>query len=236
MRNDAENRSFYLGEGVGGAGTDELILIDVLLTASPAKIEALRAEWKHSHPLISMDTRIKLETKGDLQRIFEAVIHDQRPHSGISEDKLQDDIDALHAATEGKLGTDEKAIAALVATRSSQHLQTLDEMFRKKSKRGKSFVEVLRSEMSGDDELAFSAAFLSAHEWHAYRLHLAMKGLGTDEESLVRALLLAGEAEIRAAAVVIQKQHDYSLAEKCKKELSGELAQIIGAYVDFCCK
>jgi len=236
LRTDAENRCFYFNEGAAGVGTAEDVLVDVLATADPTKMAVFRAEWKKEHPLIQLDSRVKLETKGDLQKIFEAFLNESRPASGIMEDKIEADLDILFKATEGKLGTDEKSIAQIVSERSPEHLKVLDEMFQKKSKRGRRFVETIKSEMRGVDELAFMAAFMTAHEWHAFRINMAVRGIGTDEALLCRAIMLAGEEEIAAAAATIQREHDYDLAKRIGRETSGELGEVLDAYVSFCMK
>ncbi len=78
-------------------------------------------------------------------------------------------------ATEGKIGTDEKAICDIIKVRSREHLWAFNEAYRQRSKKGKTAIEVLQSETSGILELAFCAVFMQPASWYARAIHLAMK-------------------------------------------------------------
>lgn len=145
-------------DAVTGNGTDEMMLLDALIGATPGVVEWIRKLWKQKHPLIGVDTRIKLETRGDLQRILEAILDNKRPESGIDAATVDADLEELHKATEGKIGTHEAKICSIIASRSREHLQHLNQKY--KEKYGKEFTNVLEWETSGIMELAFCGSFL----------------------------------------------------------------------------
>lgn len=89
---DGENRARFLYEAVKGAGTDEKAMIDVLCTATPSQIRATKEAFNRMY-IIKFDTRVKLESAGNLQQIFEAVLNPKRPESGVQQEHMAQDIE-----------------------------------------------------------------------------------------------------------------------------------------------
>ena len=200
---DAENRVRFIHDAVKGAGTDEGALIDVLCTALPSQIRTMKEVWHHHYPLIKMESRLKCEVSGNFQEVIEAVLDKDRPEGGVDAAHMAEDIEAFYKATEGKVGTDEKALAKLVKHRSREHLWAFNEAYKQRSKKGKSAVEVIQAETSGYLERALCAAFMQPAAWYARAIHLSMKGMGTDEHALIRNVFLPFPFELKMAAGVM---------------------------------
>jgi annexin A7/11 len=112
----AESRAQWLAKGMHSAGTDEECVVDCLGTATPSEIQPAREAYAKTGlttRVLSLDFRIKFETGGLLQDVFEAVLSETRPESGVEDAHLAADVEAFHAATAGKFGTDEKAVRFL---------------------------------------------------------------------------------------------------------------------------
>ena len=92
------------------------------------------------------------------------------------------DAEALRAAMKG-LGTDEDAIIKIVANRTNAQRQKIKLFY--KSSYGRDLVEDLKKELSGKFEDATIALFYEPIEYDCYQLRKAMKGLGTDEDTLI---------------------------------------------------
>ncbi len=73
-----------------------------------------------------------------------------RPEAGVDAQKMVDDMEVFYQATEGKVGTDEKAICRLIATRSRDHLLALNEAYKARSPKHLSAVQVIIKETSGN--------------------------------------------------------------------------------------
>lgn len=230
---DAELRCHLIHDGCTGPGTDEQALIDCLMTAYPSQIKAVREVWSHLYKIMSFDTRIKFETGGNLQDVFDSAMSPTRPESGVDHSKMVDDIETFYRATEGKVGTDEAALARLIATRSRDHLMALSEAYKARSPKKLSAFEVIQKETSGNLERALCAAFMPPAYWYAWRLHMSMKGLGTDEKALIRSIFLAHPQEIKAIAGVLQSAFKEDIIKRVKSELSGNLENAVVTYLQF---
>jgi hypothetical protein len=246
---DAENRARFLHDAVKGAGTDETALIDCLCTALPSQIRAVKEAWHHRYPLIKMETRVKSEVSGHFQEVLEAVMHDKRPESGVDAAHMEEDLEHFYKATEGKIGTDEKALAKIIKHRSREHLWALNEAYKHRSKKGRSAVEVIQAETSGHLERALCAAFLQPAAWYARAIHLSMKGAGTDEHALIRNVFLPMPFELKMARDILSTFYKASgfvfeslakpvllqedLVKRVKSELSGDFERAMIAYIEF---
>ena len=223
-------------DAVKGAGTDEDALIEVLCTALPSQIHTIKAAWNELFSDHSWEKRVKSEVSGDFEMVLKAVMSDDRPEAGVLGDKMAKDIEKFFAATEGKLGTDEKVLCKLVKKRSREHLWALNEAFRARSKKGRSAFEVIVAETSGDLEKALCAAFTPPAHWYAYRMHTAMKGAGTNERALIRNVFLPQPFELKMANDTLSHLYKEDLTKRIKSETSGDFERALVAYVKFILK
>lgn len=145
---DPEYRAHCVHRAVKGIGTDEMMLIDVLLTSSNEQVRQTKAAYQH-HFLIPMQLRVDLDTSGKFQGVLDAVLNCKRPESGVDMSAVPGDLETMYGATEGKFGTDEKAILNLVATRSREHLWYLNNAYKTRSPHQRTFTEELKCEISG---------------------------------------------------------------------------------------
>jgi hypothetical protein len=77
-----ELRARYVHKAVSGIGTDEMMLIDIIMTATPEQVKDIQAEYK-KHFLIPMQLRVDLDTSGKFQKILDAILTGTRPAHGI---------------------------------------------------------------------------------------------------------------------------------------------------------
>ncbi len=230
---DAENRARFLHDAVKGAGTDEGALIDCLCTALPSQIRAVKEVWHHRYSGVKFESRIKCEVSGNFQDVLEAVMDSGRPESGVDVSKMEHDLEDFYKATEGKIGTDEKALAKIVKHRSREHLWALNDAYKHKSKKGRNAIEVIQAETSGNLERALCAVFMQPASWYARAIHLSMKGAGTDEHALIRNVFLPFPFELKMAHGIISQFYKEDLIKRVKSELSGDFERAIISYIDF---
>lgn len=229
---DAELRAHLIHDGCVGAGTDEMALIDCLMTATPKQIAAVREVWSRLYT-ISFDTRIRFETGGHLQDVLDSAMSPLRPESGVDNSKMTDDLETFYRATEGRAGTDEGALAKLIATRSRDHLIALSQAYAARSPQHRTAFEVIQKETSGNLERALSAAFMPPAFWYAGRLHISMKGVGTNEKALIRSIFLAQPSEIKHIAAALKAAFKEDMVSRVKSELSGNLERAVVTYLEF---
>jgi len=231
----AELRAFYIHDAVAEAGTDEMLLIDCLLTLNNQEMDELKRAYKHHHA-VGLQTRVDFDTSGDFQRLLDIAIAGGRPEDGIRTELVQEDLITLFNATEGKtVGTDTKAIIDLISRRSKAHLIFLNDAYKQKSKKGRTFVEEITAKQHGYKERAFVAYFLGPAGWTAFRINMELKGhINASWESLMRSMLLPTEQELKAAMRILLVQYKIDLHERINSFwFGGELKEAMSRYAHY---
>jgi len=230
-----ELRASYVHEAVQGLGTNELHLVDTLLTCNAKEMQETEAAYKHHH-LVAMQARVDFDTSGVFQKLLDCALRGSRPVDGVHYDLVADDLITLFNSTEGKtVGTDTKAIIDLITRRSNAHLIHLNDAYKEKSKKGRTFVEEIIAKQHGYTEKAFCAYFLGPCHWTAYRLHLETKGhIKTDWEGLMRSIFMPTEDELKAAMRILKDYYKADLQAMIDHHFwNTELKDALSRYVKF---
>ena len=138
------------------------------------------------------------------------------------------DAEALRNAMKG-LGTDEDTIIKIVANRTNAQRQKIKSFY--KSAYGRDLVEDLKKELSGKFEDAVIALFYEPIEYDCFQLRKAMKGLGTDEDTLIEIIATRPNWMIKAINQKYEEMHKRNLIKDveitppeavlgCSKEIS----------------
>ena len=137
---------------------------------------------------------------------------------------MQNDVEALRKAMEG-WGTDEAALIKIIANRSNAQRQAIKAQY--KATYGRDLIEDLKKETHGKLEDAFVALFTNPVEYDADTLRESMKGIGTNEDTLIEILTSRSPQQIRAIKDCYQKKYSRDLEADVKKETSGTLQKIL---------
>ncbi|KAF5288083.1 hypothetical protein FQR65_LT12133 [Abscondita terminalis] len=113
------------------------------------------------------------------------------PRDGFS---VVEDGETLRAAMKG-LGTDEEAVIDIICTRSNWQRQQIATFFEQEL--GRDLIDDLKSELGGHFEDVIVALVRPPNEFLCKQLHKAMKGAGTDEDTLIEILCSRNNDEIR---------------------------------------
>ncbi|EMP30525.1 Annexin A4 [Chelonia mydas] len=188
----AEEDAQKLRKAMKGLGTDEDAIIDIV---------AKRSIYQRQQILITYKSSIGRDLIGDLKSElsgnFEKVI------IGLMTSITLYDVQELKRAMKGA-GTDEGCLIEILASRSCEEIQRINETYhclfdeyRRITK--KDITESIKSEMSGDLEDALLAVVKCIRNKHAYfaeRLYGSMKGLGTDDDTLIRVMVSRCEIDM----------------------------------------
>lgn len=138
------------------------------------------------------------------------------------------DAAALRKAMKG-FGTDEKAIINVLVCRSNNQRQEIITHY--KTAYGKDLIADLKSELSGDFEDAVLALMEPFPVFDAKCLKKAMKGVGTDESTLLEILCARNNAQIRAIRDAYKKAYGNELEHDLQSETSGYLKRTLTGLV-----
>jgi hypothetical protein len=137
---------------------------------------------------------------------------------------MSNDVEALRKAMEG-WGTDEATLIKIIANRTNAQRQAIKQQY--KATYGRDLVEDLKKETGGKLEDAFVALFTEPIEYDADTLRAGMKGLGTNEDTLIEIISSRSGPQINAIKNCYKTKYNRDLEEDVKKETSGTLQKIL---------
>lgn len=224
--------AYQLRKAIKGLGTDEDVLIEILCTRSNAQIKEIIKTYK---TLFNKDLEKDIigDTSGHLKRLLVSLVQASRSDSKeVDRNKAKQDAKALLDAGEGKWGTDESRFNVILASRSYPQLRATFDEYEKISK--KKMEEALKSEMSGDllrGMLTIVRCVRNKAAHFAYQLQKTMKGMGTDDDTLVRVVVSRCEIDMVQIKEEFQKMTGQTLEQYIADDISGDYRNVILALV-----
>lgn len=136
------------------------------------------------------------------------------------------DCNTLKTAMKG-FGTDEKAIINLVCNRTNLERVAIKKRY--SSLFGKDLIKELKSELSGHFEDAIIALFDTPFELDCKALNKAMKGIGTNEDTLIEIITTRGPQQLYQDRLLYQQMFGKDLIKHVESETSGTFRKILVA-------
>lgn len=220
-----------LRSAMKGAGTDEAVLIEVLCTRTNAEIDSLKKAY-NSEFSRDLEKDVGSETSGHFKRLLISLLQGQREESGVDETLAAKEAQDLYDAGEKKWGTDESVFNKILAVRSYAQLQRTFDIYTKISKRD--IYSAIKSEMSGDLRDGMQAIVRCVHSRPAYfaeKLYKSMKGLGTDDSTLIRVIVSRAEIDLDDIKKKFFEMYHKTLNKFIEGDCSGDYKRILLALV-----
>nr|XP_054772805.1 annexin A4-like [Lytechinus pictus] len=218
-----------LKNAMSGAGTDEKVLLEILCARSNAQIQLIKAAYVKAGYGDDLEGDLESETSGDLKRLLVGLCTGARDESDeIDAEKVEADAQALVEAGEGQLGTDESEFQRILVAKSIRHIRAV--LIAYAAAAGKTMIESIKSEMSGDLEQGYLNIvnyIRNPHEYFAELLYKAMKGLGTDERCLGRVIATRAEIDLGSIADAFQTMYGQTLVEFIEDDVSGDFKRAL---------
>ena len=136
----------------------------------------------------------------------------------------QADAEALRKAMEG-FGTDEAALIKICANRTNAQRQQIKHSY--KALYGRDLISDLKSELHGKFEDAMVALFTEPIEYDCDQLRAAMKGLGTNEDTLIEIIASRSAPQLAAIRAKYKEKFNRDLETDVRKETSGTLQKLL---------
>uniref|UniRef100_A0A2N9FCL4 Annexin n=1 Tax=Fagus sylvatica TaxID=28930 RepID=A0A2N9FCL4_FAGSY len=177
--------------------------------------QALSAETKN--------LQAATEASGDHKKLLLAYVSTPR-YEGLEVDRelAAKDAKTLFKAGEKKLGTDEKSFIHIFSERSRAQLAAISSAYH--DMYGKSLKKAVKGETSGHFEYALFSILSSSEnpaKYFAKVLHKAMKGLGTDDTTLIRVIVSRTEIDMQYIKAEYLKKYKKTLNDAVQSETSG---------------
>lgn len=216
-----------------GAGTNEKALIEILLSKTNPELEILKLAYKKEYEK-DLAEEVRKETGGNFGRLMGAILNAKREDdAAVDGDRAKADAQRIYDAGEGTFGTDESEINVVLCTRSWRQLRATFVAYQELT--GHPIEEAIKKETSGDLQNGFLTIIKYIQDplmYYAERLYLAMKGLGTDDKTLIRVIVCRSELDLQYIKGAYEKMYGKSLKDAVASECSGDykklLLEIIG--------
>ncbi|XP_042580943.1 annexin A1-like isoform X1 [Cyprinus carpio] len=223
-----EYDAFEMKRAMKGLGTDENVLIEILGTRSNKEITAMKNTFKEVYGEL-LDEQIKGEVSGDLETTLLALCKATRSEDCNIDDGLaKSDAKALFEAGENRVGTVCSVLIDVLTSRSEAQLCKIFQYYGNYSKEG--LAKALESELHGKFEDCVMTLVKSA--WNkpalfAEKLQLAMKGLGTNTDTLTRIIVSRSEIDLLKIIQEYKRMYGKTLQEAILKETGGDYEKIL---------
>ncbi|KAF6305736.1 annexin A5 [Rhinolophus ferrumequinum] len=215
--------AYELKHALKGAGTDEKVLTEIIASRTPEELTAIKQVYEEEYGSILEDDVVG-DTSGYYQRMLVVLLQANRdPDTAIDEARVEQDAQALFQAGELKWGTDEEKFITIFGTRSVSHLRRVFDKYMTIS--GFQIEETIDRETSGNLEqllLAIVKSIRSIPSYLAETLYYAMKGAGTDDQTLIRVVVSRSETDLYNIRKEFRKNFATSLYSMIKGDTSGD--------------
>ncbi|KAF4096049.1 annexin A13 [Onychostoma macrolepis] len=217
-----------LRKAMKGAGTDEDVLVEILCTSTNADIATYKETYAHVHDRY-LEADIEADTSGDVRRLLTLLLEGNRDESyEVDEVLAEQDAVSLFEAGEGCFGTDESTFSFILATRNYLQLQVTFKAYEAIS--GTEILDAIDKETSGTLKDCYTALVRCAKNpqlYFARKLNAAMKGAGTDEDTLIRIIVCRSEIDLETIKDMYLEKYDVSLKEAISSECGGDFKRLL---------
>ncbi|PAV88862.1 hypothetical protein WR25_01730 [Diploscapter pachys] len=207
-----------------GLGTDEHTLIEIICSRTPDQLRAIRAAYEREYNK-QLDKEVASETSGEFKELLVNLVDGSRDASQDTNDAAaHDDAVRLYADGKGKLSAKEEHsnFLKILATRNQKQLRKIFAEYERLS--GGPIEKAINKEFKGDLAASYLAIVRASSDKQAFfaaQMYAAMKGLGTKDNDLIRAIVTRSEVDLTLIQEEYLKLYNKSLAEAVKSETSG---------------
>uniref|UniRef100_A0A8C2DBG6 Annexin n=1 Tax=Cyprinus carpio TaxID=7962 RepID=A0A8C2DBG6_CYPCA len=240
---NAQNDAAKLKKAIETKGVDEATIVEVIAKRSNAQRQQIKAAYQQSAGK-ALAADLKKALKSDFEEVVLALLMTPPEYDAFemkramkatrSEDSNIDDAaakseaKALFEAGENRIGTVCSVLIDILTNRSEAQLYKIFQYYGQLSK--DSLAKDLEGELHGSFEdclMTLVKGALNKPAYFAERLHLAMKGLGTNTDTLTRIIVSRSEIDLLKIMQEYKRMYGKSLQEDILKETSGDYEKIM---------
>jgi len=224
---------YQLRKAMKGLGTNEDTLIEILATRSNERINRIKQRYNEMYQR-DLVKDVDSDTSGFFREILKKLLEANRPNNPYpDEQECSRNAKELYDAGIQKKGREQLTYLYILTQKSREELATISKIYYKWY--SKTLFQEIESLFSGDARRVLKAivyALLSPSEYFAYRIHKAIKGLGTNDTILIRVLVSRDEIDINRIKRYYKQLYQKELYQAVSEDVSGDyrtlLLELIG--------
>ncbi|OAF71675.1 hypothetical protein A3Q56_00562 [Intoshia linei] len=204
-------------------------VIEVLVQSEEKSILELKKFYKIVYGKDLESEVLSICNSKDLKRLLKSLLIGFRDNT-VDASRAIEDAKAIFEAGEDRMGTDELAIHAILATRSYNHIRLIDNEYKILKSHGLHYA--IKNEMSGDLRVGYNlivAYAVSKGEFFSRRIKKSIRFLGTNEKMLIRNLVYMREQDIELTKIEYKNLYGTSLWKDVSGDVSGDFSASIKA-------
>ena len=236
LRGPLQQDVFLLNKALKGLGTNQNLLNDVLIARSNADLNAIKQAY-HSTYHRTLESAVSGDLSGKTERLFSMILTATRHEESalVLPQNIDADVEELHHATEGKLGTDELKVCSVLSSRSDGQIRAIALAYEAKYRL--SLEKVLAKEFSGHMKTALIQMVRAGSDRamrDAILLEDCMAGAGTKDEMLVSRVVRYhwDRDHIGQVKGAYKVKYGKDLVQRIKGETSGDYQRLLLAMVE----
>lgn len=228
LMSPADYDAYQCRNAIVGIGTDEECLIEILATRSNIEIIDLRKAYLRMYNS-NIQKDIYDDTSGPFRRLLFTLIQGHREENQPI-DQLQVYKDAYDLYTMGvaQWMSDESRFDVILSTRSFPHLKAVFDEFDVLSQR--TLEDTIKNEVLPhlrDGMLSIVKCAKNRALYFAERLYVTTKGVGTDDETLIRVMVSRSEVDMVQIKMAFEKKYGKMLNAFINDDTSGDYKNVL---------
>jgi len=219
--------AWCLHDAMSGAGTTESTLIEIMCSRSNDEIKAITDAYKRLYKK-NLAEELQGEASGNFKRLLFSLAQASRAENDVDEGNATADAQALFDAGEAQWGTDESRFNVILASRSFEQLRLIFAKYAEISE--KEIEDAIESEMSGDIQDGMLAIVKCARDpagYFADRLYKSMRGLGTNDKALIRAMVSRSEVDLDEVKMQFLGNYGQELSQFIEDDICGDYKRLM---------
>lgn len=228
----ATRDAMILRQALSGDVIDLTAATEIIFSRTPSQIQTIKQIYQGRFGGY-LEHDVSRHTSGDHQKLllsYIGVIRYEGPE--VDPGMVARDVKDLYKAGEKRIGTDENTFIHIFTGRSSAHMAAVSASY--KHVHGRSLTKAVKGETSGLFEFGLLTILRCAEnpaKYFAKVLHKAMKGLGTNNTTLIRVVVTRAEIDMQYIKAVFLKKHHKTLVAAIHSETSGHYRTFLESLV-----
>ena len=217
-----------LNKSMSGVNTDENSLIEIICSRPQTTLQEIKEKYKETHS-IELEEEVTKATSGDLQRLLLTILKCERSTNTTSNhEESSKKAKELIEVGESNWCKENSVFEQLLLTGSKEEIMLCAKYYHKKTQ--KTILKAVEENFEGDVKTLFTSiiyATLNPSEFYARKVHKAIEGFGTDDNTLIRILVTRDEVDMPKIKQYYKKMFEKDMIEDIKSDCSGDYEKLL---------